>query len=399
MKINLYRYLVKEQMVPLSVSFLGLTLILITGRLLQLTRYLFTSSATLLDLLEIVAFAMPRLIIYALPMAALIGVLLAFVRLNSDNELIAFRTAGIGFSQFFPAVLSVLLLVSILSYCNTLFFLPAANRAFEDKLKSMGRAGLPMLLKEGAFIDVIPKLVFFFQSVNTSDLSIEGVFVQDTRQPNVRAAIVAERAKVIYQRDLNHLTFQIHNGIITRTSESFKDAQAISFKAYDLTLSLDELLGGSDSKGTRDRRKMTVAELRDAMRLEGPKSDLRYALEIHQRFALPLACLLLGLAGAPLGALFRHRSRMTGITLGLAIFLAYYVALSGGKGLGENGLLPPFIAIWTPNILVLALALYLWIKIQRETPFSLAPVWEKTVRYVHNHIRPACRVVSQEKHR
>ena len=108
MKKTLYKYLIREQIVPLSVCFFGLSLILITGRLLQLTRYLFTSSLTFADLVALMAFAMPNLVLYALPMATLVGVLLAFVRLNSDNELIALRAAGIGFHQFFPAIISLL---------------------------------------------------------------------------------------------------------------------------------------------------------------------------------------------------------------------------------------------------------------------------------------------------
>jgi lipopolysaccharide export system permease protein len=60
---------------------------------------------------------------------------------------------------------------------------------------------------------------------------------------------------------------------------------------------------------------------------------------------------------------------MTGITIGIGIFLTYYVVLSAGKGLGENSIISPFFAVWTPNLLCLALALYLWRKMQTETPF------------------------------
>jgi len=100
MKKTIYKYLIREQIVPLSVCFFGLSLILIMGRLLQLTRYLFTSSLTVGDLVSVIAFAMPGLVLYALPMAALVGVLLAFVRLNSDNELVALRAAGVVSTSF-----------------------------------------------------------------------------------------------------------------------------------------------------------------------------------------------------------------------------------------------------------------------------------------------------------
>ncbi|MCE5243853.1 MAG: LptF/LptG family permease [Syntrophobacteraceae bacterium] len=378
MKITLNRYLIKEQIVPLSVCLFGLTIILVTGRLLQLTRYLFTSSVTVLDLLQLVIFALPKLMLFALPMAVLLGTLLAFLRLNGDNELVALRSAGIGFSQLIPSIVCVTLVATVLAFYNSLILVPPAGSAFENKLRSLGRAGLPALLKEGTFIDTIPKMVFFFRSVDTSNMSIEGVFLQDQRQAKVRAAIVAERAQIVYQKDLNHLIFRISNGIITRISDDFKDAQAISFKLYDLTLSLDDLYGAAAKRSQKGKREMTLLELYHLMQ-QGAKTkpEVSFALEFHQRLAFPISCLLFGLMGASLGSMFRQRGRMTGITIGLIVFLTYYIALSAGKGLGENRLLPPFFAIWTPNILCLFVSIYLCTKVQRETPFHLAHLWHQ----------------------
>ena len=97
----------------------------------------------------------------------------------------------------------------------------------------------------------------------------------------------------------------------------------------------------------------------------------RHIMEYQLRFALPLACLALGLLAAPLGSCFQHGHRMGGVILGLGLFLSYYVLLTGARGLGENGFLPPKLATWIPNLLTLCLGLYLWVKVQRETPLRL----------------------------
>jgi lipopolysaccharide export system permease protein len=367
---TLNKYLIAEQIAPLSVCFFGLSLILITGRLLQLTRYLFTSSVTVGDLLEIVVLAMPSLILYALPMATLVGVLLAFVRLSSDNELVALRAAGVGFHQFLPAVLSLLVITTGFSFFNAVSLMPSANRAFEIKLKSLGRSILPVLLKEGTFIDTVPKIVFFFGAVDPANLKIEGIFVQDNRQPDIQAVIVADHAQIVYPDDLSQLIFKTSNGVITRVSDNLKNAQAIAFKNYDLTLSMDEIFG--ESSGFRKgKREMTMSELLEIIRKGGSQHEVSLSLEFHRRLALPFSCLLLGLVGAPLGALFRQSGRMAGITVGLGVFLAYYIALSAGKGLGENGLIPPFLAVWLPNLLTAVVAVCLWIKIQLEIPSGI----------------------------
>lgn len=375
MKIILYRYLMREQVLPIGICFLGLSLVLITARLMQLTQYLFTSSLTSLDLLEIIAFAMPKLVLYTLPMATLIGVLLAFIRLNNDNELIAFRTAGISFLQLAPPVLMMLLFITVMSAFNTLYLMPIANKAFKHKLLSLGRASLPALLKEGVFIDSVPGMVFFFQKVNPTELTIKGVFIQDRREKQV-ITIVGERAEISYQQDHNHLNFLIKSGIVTRVGDDLAASQAVSFKSYELNLALDELLDSS-AGGSKGWREMSLSELYSTVQ-KGPANYVtRFELELHHRLALPISCLLLGLLSVPLGTLFHQRSRMTGITLGLAAFLAYYVVLSAGKGLADAFFIPAWLAGWLPNIVTLIITLYLWKKSQQETPFGIIDFWQR----------------------
>jgi lipopolysaccharide export system permease protein len=372
MKKTLYTYVLREQYPPVLMCLAGTVFVLITGQLLQLMRILFASSCSLKDVTEIILFAMPRLIMYAAPMAALLGVMLAFVRLNSDNELVAFRAAGTGFLGFLPPVLGVLILISTLAFINTFWVYPVANSAFEMKLRSLGRSSIPSLLEEGVFISAIPKLVLFLRSVDRSDYTIKGIFIQDQRRPNEKVTIAAESAQVDIPSDSHAITFRLANGMITRAANDLKDAQAVAFKHYDFILSMDEIMGAADNTG-KDRNEMRPAELYNRMKNAVDKTSFVFwSFELNQRVAFPSACLLLGLLGPPLGSLFRQRGRMTGITIGVGIFLTYYVLLSAGRTLGESDLVSPFFAVWTPNLLSFVLVVYLWTKMHRETPFYLA---------------------------
>ncbi len=373
---TIFSYLFREQVVPLFVCLGGLILVLIIGRLTQLTRLLFTSSLTLTDIAEIIALLLPTIALYALPMATLIGVLLAFVRLGSDNELVALRCAGIGFKQFFAPVSAVVLITTTLSFAVSLYALPLANRALRHKLKSLGRAVIPSLLHEGTFIDTVPGVILFFNRVDPVHLALHGIFIQDSRKEKVKASIVAANARLIDLSDKNQLVLKINNGVITRVGKRYDDAQAIFFDTYDLAIPLDELLPSAGHK-SRKRNEMTLGELSEKYRT---KHDPRLAMEYHQRLALPMACLLLGCVAAPLGTLFQRGNRMMGVITGIAIFLGYYILLSAGKGLGENGLIPPAVAIWTPNAVCTVLAGYLWVKTNRESPFFWSRLAERNRR-------------------
>ena len=116
---------------------------------------------------------------------------------------------------------------------------------------------------------------------------------------------------------------------------------------------------------------MTLIELNHQIRSARDAWERQfYAVEFHERLAFPAACLLLGLLGPPLGAMFRH-SRITGATIGVGIFLSHYIIHSAGVSLCENGLFPASLAVWLPNLLGFALAVYLWSKMHTEKPFGL----------------------------
>ncbi len=368
MRKTLYIYLLREQLIAVPICLAGVFFVLLTGQLFQLMKILFSSSCTVWDLAEVVLLVMPRLAQFATPMAIMLGVMLVFVRLNGDNELIALRAAGTSFMEFLPPVLGVLIFATAVSFINSLFIIPASNSAFEMKIRSLGRASVPSILKEGVFVSSIPKLVFFFRSVDHSDMSMKGVFIQDQRQPNEQVTISAPTAQLIVPPDSKSITFQIANGVITRVPEHMQEAQAVSFKNYDFTISLDELLGRVE-RGIKKRNEMNLGELWESFKKSNGTLAAYYGLELYQRIAFPSACLLLGLIGPPLGALFRQRSRLTGITIGVGIFLAYYVLMTAGRGLAESNRISPLLAAWMPNLLCAVLAVYLWWKMQTEKPF------------------------------
>uniref|UniRef100_A0A831ZYH7 LPS export ABC transporter permease LptF n=1 Tax=Desulfacinum infernum TaxID=35837 RepID=A0A831ZYH7_9BACT len=358
----LYRYLVMEQLTPAALCFFGLLMILVTGRLMQFLQYLTAASVSPAVVVTVMGLALPKLALYALPMAALIGTVLAFVRLNADNELTAMRSAGIGFRQMAPAVLTLALAFTALSFYTSTRLMPTANRQLKTTLKSLGRAVIPALLREGRFIDTVPHMVFFFDHVDAQEQTVRGVLIHDARDPRTRVTITARRAAIRERADGKEVLIQVHDGMLSRMGSDLTTSQTITFQTYDLVLSIDALFG-ADSEAVWKKGEMTMDELHRAL---VQTRDRRYALEWHKRLALPFACLVLGLAAAPFGVLFPQGRRMGGIILGIALFLAYYILLSAGNALGEQRLLPPAAGIWLPNALTGSLALFLWVKAHRR---------------------------------
>jgi lipopolysaccharide export system permease protein len=81
-------------------------------------------------------------------------------------------------------------------------------------------------------------------------------------------------------------------------------------------------------------------------------------VEIHKKFSIPTACLVFVLVGAPLG--IRARKSGVGVAfLSILFFVFYYLFLAGGEELADRGILPPWFAMWGPNIVIGVIGVYL----------------------------------------
>jgi lipopolysaccharide export system permease protein len=74
-----------------------------------------------------------------------------------------------------------------------------------------------------------------------------------------------------------------------------------------------------------------------------------YLVEVQKKFSVPFACIVFVMVGAPLGMMAKKSGPAIGF-LSIVFFIFYYLCLLGGETLSDRGLLPPWLAMWAPNI-------------------------------------------------
>jgi lipopolysaccharide export system permease protein len=75
-------------------------------------------------------------------------------------------------------------------------------------------------------------------------------------------------------------------------------------------------------------------------------------VRLYQKISQPLACLIVALAGAPLGLLARRSKSNVGLIYSAIIVFLYYVLQSSSGALGEAGRINPILAAWLPNMVI-----------------------------------------------
>jgi LPS export ABC transporter permease LptG len=89
------------------------------------------------------------------------------------------------------------------------------------------------------------------------------------------------------------------------------------------------------------------------------------AIELHQRLALPFACVLLGLVGIPLGVSSRKGGKSTAFVLTVLLAFIYYLGLITLIGLAKKGSFPVPVAVWTPNFIFAITGIVLIARLER----------------------------------
>ncbi len=96
------------------------------------------------------------------------------------------------------------------------------------------------------------------------------------------------------------------------------------------------------------------------------KTINKYWVEIHKKYALPVACIVFILIGAPLGTMTRKGGFGVAAGISLVFFLIYWAFLIGGEKLADRGLLSPFWGMWSANIVLGILGVLLTVKSAKE---------------------------------
>ncbi len=103
-------------------------------------------------------------------------------------------------------------------------------------------------------------------------------------------------------------------------------------------------------------------------RLENKKNEInKYEVEIYKKYALPAACIVFVLIGAPLGTMTKRGGFGVAASISLFFFLIYWAFLIGGEKLAERDFFSPFWGMWSANILLTIAGILLTVKTVKET--------------------------------
>jgi lipopolysaccharide export system permease protein len=370
---RIHRYIAREIAVPTLLGLLIFTFVLLMGRILKLVELVVNKGVPLGEILQLFAYLLPAFLVITLPLAFLLGVLLGFGRLSADNEVVALRASGIPIYGMLRPVLLLAVICSLITGWLTLYGEPAGQNAFRDQVFEIASSRANVGILPRVFNDEFDGLVLYAGDVDERQGQMRGVFISDERIGATPAVILASQGRVISDQEQRILTLRLENGTIHRRPVDKKadTYQVIGFTTYDINLNMGQQL--TDGSGRQKKlREFPLPELWSKWQSAQTAQERRpLSVELHKRFALPLAPLVFALVGVPLGIRSQRSGKGGGFATALAIFMAYYICATFSETLALESAFPIVATLWAPNLLFLSAGLLLLRQAAKERSLPL----------------------------
>ncbi len=344
---------------PFFASFLVINSVFFLVKLIPFLNVVLELEINFADFVRLFLYLFPNMFLYSIPMAAMMGVIISFTRLSADTEISALKASGISLYQMLPPVIIVSAVIAILAGYFSATLIPKSEIAMKQLMFQVAKEKIDKGIKEHQFTEALGDLVIYVEAIDKESGKWTNVWVSDMRGQINPIITMAQFGTMEAQIDNMLVTITLENGSLHRPDD-FR-SQIISFKKYTINIPLQPptILDGEDV--TRlDVSSLTMAQLQESIKIVGPDTakGRDMLVQYHKRIALPVGCFILSLLGMPLGLQAGPGRRATGVPLGLAFFILYYILFTMGKNFAVDNGYPVGPAMWLANGIFFIITIY-----------------------------------------
>ncbi len=277
------RYLFRQLLWPVVLATIALTAVAVLSQSLSSIGIVVDQRQSLFMFAKIIALAMPQLIVMILPVAVMIGAVVAMNRLHTDQEIVICFSAGISRWRVMAPGFELAASAGLVCLIISLWIQPLCYRALRDTLDQVRADLAASMIKPGQFTHPAPGVTVYAQSVD-DDGSIHNLFINRVSKSGRDMTITAREGRFERRRGVPMLVMR------QGANQEFSTAGILNFLSFDeyvfdLTpvAALDR--GARYKLSDRYPHELFFPDLSEAW----ARANLsRLAAEGHSRFAAPL---------------------------------------------------------------------------------------------------------------
>ncbi len=342
------RYLLREILQSFVATLLILLLIIVGNTFVRLLSSVSAGNLPVDLLGKMVLMGSINGAVQLIPVALLIGMMLAFGRLYRDNEISALHSSGVGPKQFYKGIFLFVFPLTLLLAVMVLYLVPqleSTTQAIKREVKQRPEAsGIPV----GEFMHTKignKRFTIFVEKMDEENVVMEHFFMHsgtDTKD----IVLTARKALLFIDQQNGERVLQINDG--SRYDYDLKSKQFTIFHFGEHGLRVP-------SSKVTNKSKLSSASTADLIELDTSASKA----ELHWRLAIILSAPVIALLAFPLSYTTPRQGRFGKLALGILLYAIYANLLMTGKSMLEDGKIPSAVGLWWVHLIFIALALWL----------------------------------------
>jgi LPS export ABC transporter permease LptG/LPS export ABC transporter permease LptF len=307
-------------------------------------------------------FLMPQILMIIVPMSILLAILIHFGILEKASEITALKAGGWSLYRISAPVLLIAGVICVSLYFIQDYVLPYANIR-QDSIRQLikGRAPRTSRVPQRNWIFGESDRIYNYDYFDPGQDTFVGlnIFEIDFDDLEIERQIYASRARILSSGDWVLEEGWRHD--FRDESRSFDEIQRTSMTFPEKAPYFErEIFEPKESS------KMTYLQLKQYINylMQSGYNATELQVELYKKISFPLSCVVMALLGVPFSFSMGKRGAFFGITASIGIAIAYWVLFSVFEKMGAYGLLIPFLAAWSPNVIFSAAGLALLLKVR-----------------------------------
>ena len=259
------------------------------------------------------------------------------------------------------------IIVGCVTALFSLAILPRANLFVSNTMNDANLSLATSMVRPRVFNEQFPGVVFYVDDLSPGKQYWHRVFLADNSDPKSPRAIIARHGSWVGGSSKERLQLHLDQGASysVNTEEPNKD-DMIRFSSLEIPIRLKK---SADTAPKVELTPKRIAEQKTGFLWrnfsKSPQNlKIIQLVELHKRIALPFAVFPFALLGLALAAGPSKGSKTSGFALSLLTVIIFYVLFFNGLRLAQVGKISPFWGAWSANILLSAIGLILFSKVE-----------------------------------
>jgi lipopolysaccharide export system permease protein len=284
------RYIFRTVFGAFLLILFNLTAVIWITQILRQVDLITSQGQTILTFLRITSLLIPILMLVIAPIASVIAICYALIKLNGDSELVVMNASGIPPRRIFRPVLLASVVVAVFVAYIGADLAPRLQRIMNREIARVRTDVVSNIVRPGAFTPVERGLIFHIRE-RQGDNQFRGVLIDDTRDPEERATIIAEYGQIVQRDEESFLVMR--DGNVQRLKSKERDPTIVQFEQYAFDLSrltpAPQVVVSLREKYILD---LAFPAADDPILKSSPR---QFRVELHERLLAPLYPLAFGM--------------------------------------------------------------------------------------------------------